>query len=1131
MNPEAQNDRFELRGELGRGATGVVYRALDRERGEEVALKKVREVTAVLLRGLKREFRIRRDVHHPNLVDVYDLSLHESGDIYCSMELIEGKDLTSYLLPRGPLSKVSKVVDIGLTTNRRMELARPLLAQVVSGLKALHRAGVLHRDVKPDNIRVDRSGRAVLLDFGLAEDQPREEGPIAGTPQYMAPEQFTREPLTSAADLYAVGVMLLEVLVGHRVFDGTGAEMLQAKRSTEQLPKPPPWAPKELAELARALMSPNPADRPNHAEVLRGLGFPHWVNEEEDRAPEVFVGRVLELQALARLALSQSGKVLAIVGRSGMGKSSLLRRFVTRLPPSTVVLSSRCNPMERLPFKAIDSIVDVVSEHMGTGISRNVADLEWLAQLFPVLMSHVPPELRRQAPITVWERRRAFAALARLLKELGQHRRVLVVIDDFQWADLDSLDLIEAVVDEGLAVPMVLMCREEEQDRLLELERRIKVSRMDLGPLSEAETTTLADQVGSDGASLYDRSGGMPYAVAELARGGERCTLDGRVLAALGQVDEQQRELVHLLAVAARPMEIGLVRDIVGGSAGPEVLRQRLVRRLVSDGRSSLAVFHDRVGEVVRKDLGDAVCKGWHARIARALEAAGERAHRIAGHWVKADVGEPAARWALMAAEEAMTGLAWHDVVHHASIAIERGHPKPGEARLLLARAQRGMGMARASAEAFVGAAQVLDGDEALAARIEGVEVLIGAGHLRLGSERLDLLLRGLGLSPHRGVAGVLWTLWRRLLLRFGMKARVGSPTPQQQQLLQATWAAAAALGQFDSVRAYAFQTLHLRMALSSGDARHLYRALLLEGVYTDAAGRDASAVDRLARQVGGRVHTAPELAFARLCEGYRAFLCGRFPEALQVLEGAETAYGAIAANHWERGVCRTHLCFSLRYAGRLVEMERLAESLRRDAAESEDLVTALNAVLGAGWLGPLRQDRPEESEALIHRQCSQWDGQLPPTQDYLRFQCEVGLRLYRDQTEGLQDFVEQGARRYWSLRVFQQVAGLLDWMVAVARVRSGASVGRAARKLCASPIPLLEGLGHSLRWHETGKPEHLEAALGAFRAGRLPVYEACGRLRYGRILKDQALVSAAEEDLENLGIARPDRWAAMLLG
>ena len=250
----------------------MVYRALDRERGEEVALKKVREVTAVLLRGLKREFRIRRDVHHPNLVDVYDLSLHESGDIYCSMELVEGKDLTTYLLPRGPLSKVSKVVDIGLTTNRRMELARPLLAQVVSGLKALHRAGVLHRDVKPDNIRVDRTGRAVLLDFGLAADQAR-EGPIAGTPQYMAPEQFTHEPLTPAADLYAIGVMLLEVLVGHRVFDGTGAELLRAKRSPQHLPKPPPWAPKELADLARALMSPNAAERPNHAEVLRGLGL------------------------------------------------------------------------------------------------------------------------------------------------------------------------------------------------------------------------------------------------------------------------------------------------------------------------------------------------------------------------------------------------------------------------------------------------------------------------------------------------------------------------------------------------------------------------------------------------------------------------------------------------------------------------------------------------------------------------------------------------------------------------------------------------------------------------------------------------------------------------------------------
>jgi hypothetical protein len=290
-------------------------------------------------------------------------------------------------------------------------------------------------------------------------------------------------------------------------------------------------------------------------------------------------------------------------------------------------------------------------------------------------------------------------------------------------------------------------------------------------------------------------------------------------------------------------------------------------------------------------------------------------------------------------------------------------------------------------------------------------------------------------------------------------------------------------------------------------------------------------AIDRLTRQVGGAVHSGPELAFARLCEGYRAFLCGRYPQALQVLEGAERYYSTIAANHWERGVCRTHLCFSYRYAGRLAEMEALAESLRRDAEVAEDLVTALNAVLGAGWLGPLRRDDPAGARELVRTQCAQWDGALPPTQACLRFFCEVGLRLYEDDNDRLLAFVESNAKAYWQLRVFKQLGGLLDWMIATARLRSGKGVGSRARTLQNSDIPLMAGLGHVLDWHVSGEPRALAAALGSFREGQLPVFEACARLRYGRLLGDQTLVEAAERDIRHYGIENPDRWAVMLLG
>src|SRR5258707_9088233 len=199
--------RYRIIGLLGRGGMGEVYRATDLTLGQSVALKFLPEAAASNQRLLERfhgEVRVARAVSHPNVCRVYDIGEVE-GMPFISMEYVDGEDLASLLLRIGRLP-----------SGKAVETARKLCA----GLAAAHDRGVIHRDLKPQNIMMNKRGDVVIMDFGLAAIADQLSGAEVrnGTPAYMAPEHLKGAEVTAKSDIFALGLVLYEIFTGKKPF-------------------------------------------------------------------------------------------------------------------------------------------------------------------------------------------------------------------------------------------------------------------------------------------------------------------------------------------------------------------------------------------------------------------------------------------------------------------------------------------------------------------------------------------------------------------------------------------------------------------------------------------------------------------------------------------------------------------------------------------------------------------------------------------------------------------------------------------------------------------------------------------------------------------------------------------------
>jgi serine/threonine-protein kinase len=255
QSPETVGGRYALLEQIGAGGAGMVFKAWDNLLQTRVALKRLRsEATGGpnALERVRQEILLPRDLAHPNILRVYDLGTEESG-IYITMQWVEGPTLERVIADEAPLPTAT-AVDIG--------------RKIASALAAAHRHKVLHRDIKPGNILLSADGEPLLADFGLARliggPGITGQGLFVGTPSYASPEQVALEDLDERSDLYALGIVLFEMITGRRPFEADSVPaVLEMQRSA---PAPDPRTverdvPAALAEIILRCLEKEPAAR------------------------------------------------------------------------------------------------------------------------------------------------------------------------------------------------------------------------------------------------------------------------------------------------------------------------------------------------------------------------------------------------------------------------------------------------------------------------------------------------------------------------------------------------------------------------------------------------------------------------------------------------------------------------------------------------------------------------------------------------------------------------------------------------------------------------------------------------------------------------------------------------------
>lgn len=666
--------RYEVRGNLGGGGMGDVYRVYDPVTRRELALKVLKFTYPRALHYFKREFRAVAALSHPNLVALYDLH-YDEGQYFYTMEIVDGTDL--YIHVNGHNRVVTHAPT--LTRPDRIARLRHAFVQLMRGLAYLHAHGRIHRDIKPSNVLVDTDGTLKLVDFGIVKELlpgglGQSLSQVFGTSTYFSPEQSLGSQVTAATDLYAAGVVLYELLAGTPPFEGESAEVavMHRTRQPPSLVQRVPGVPPDLALVCMELLKKEPTDRPSAIETLEMLK----AEPEPFTASTDFIGR-REARRVLHEALADvregHGRLVLVEGPAGIGKTALVEAFgrEARLY-GAALFTGDCVVRDHVPLRGLDTVVERIAEAYRRQTARVlrrqpramraplIEGFSFLGELLPAREHGEPDGSHTLAD-----------GLHALLESLAGKRLLVLALEQLHLADESVCEVIEAL-QSGQPPPLLFIATVqpdavEPRGRVAALIERVgrlpTTRRIALEPFGLAETRhLLEDQLDAAPSWLADhihaQTRGIPLFVAEMVDALRRDpdaappTLADTVALRVARLPDDARRVLDLLAISRRPPPAAVLEEAsdLDAEALHPAMRALATARLghvesTPRGDVVLVARHRLLMDLVREALDPDEAQALHARLARAWQGRGDGSE-VEHHYTAAGRPEAAGEYA-----------------------------------------------------------------------------------------------------------------------------------------------------------------------------------------------------------------------------------------------------------------------------------------------------------------------------------------------------------------------------------------------------------------------------------------------------------------------------------------------------
>ena len=713
---EVVNGRYILQQKLGEGGMGIVYQAIDRLTGATIALKQINlnptnhlfshtDTTGELRLSLAREFQILASLRHPHIISVLDYGFDQNRNPYFTMTY---------------LPQAQTILAYGQQCNLLQKVI--LLQQTLQALAYLHQRNILHRDLKPDNILI-ANGRLHLLDFGLSTFKG-DSLKSGGTYIYLAPELWENQTYTQMADLYALGVIAYELLIGTHPFAPIDHELIERvltqEPSLEQLPGPPP-----LAAVIGRLLAKKPQARYANAQATIAA-FSTALNIESPTETAAirdsylqaatFVGREQEWQLLMQAWFNASqgqGNAWLIGGESGVGKSRLLDELrIQVLVQGGTVLIGQSRQTGGGPLHLWQEPV----RHLL--LSTEVDDLT--ASILQTVVPDIERLLNRKVmplpPLTgEAEQHRLFGSIVRLFTQ--QTAPVLLILEDLHWAG-DSLGVLPYLTRqiEEQSWLIVGNYRDDETPNLpqqLPRMQAIKLNRLsntDIAALSKAMLGDIGQkpaivsllQKETEGNAFFlvevvralAEEAGHLWAIGDMSLPDSLLPqgIESVIQRRLTHVPSRSRPLLVLAAVAGRRLDLPLLTYLAGGVDLSEWLNQCATVAVleVYDGQWRFA--HDKLREGTLVQLNAYERAEAHKHVAQGIEHVYrddlDQAAILAHHWREGGNETKERDYRYLAGKRAAARYAHNEAVSHLTrvLSLTSPHDIPYRYKLLLER-------------------------------------------------------------------------------------------------------------------------------------------------------------------------------------------------------------------------------------------------------------------------------------------------------------------------------------------------------------------------------------------------------------------------------------------------------------